>query len=279
MVLLSGLVAAIVLAPLWLDPTTFDQLRAVTSSAGLPSPTPPPAILVRPSPEPSRLTAVIARDDFSRTVSAGWGAAEFGGQYELEGQGARLSVDGVSGLVRLVAGAQGSAGLGRAIGRDVTMELNLSVGPGPARGSMDVTLLARRAADGSAYGAVLELSPSGQVTLALNLITIEGTQALAGPVLLSDVTATGGATLAVRAEFAGSDPATLRVRVWPSGRPEPDYWEAAVSDWTGALQRSGTIAIAWSSSSSADSPALLSFDNLLVTTTLLSTTTDEGTDQ
>lgn len=264
------------LAPLWLDPATFDQLRAVT-----PSFTPEdgatltPAASGRPSLDPGLFTQVIARDNFSRTVSDGWGSAEFGGQYVLSGEGARLSADGFSGLLALGPGAAGSASLTRAIGRDVTVEFTLGAGTLPADSEAKVSILSRLAPDGSAYSATIDLSESGEVTVSLEAVTQAGAQTIAGPVLVSDVAS--GMDIRIRAEVIDTDPATIRLDVWPAGEPEPAAWQAQVSDWTAQLQRAGTIAIGWSSSSSqSDTESLLTFDDLLATSTMLATTTDEG---
>ena len=135
-----------------------------------------------------------------------------------------------------------------------------------------MSILARVEPDGSAYSATIELSESGEVTVSLEAVTQAGAQTLAGPVAVPDVAS--GMDLQLRAEFIGSDPATLRIHVWPAGQPEPGAWQAQVSDWTGQLQRAGTIGIGWGSSSSpADIAALLTFDDLLATST------DQGLNQ
>src|SRR5690606_11831403 len=76
-----------------------------TTSASPPTPTPTatatPATTPTPTPTSTPTSDTIAADQFSRAVTDGWGSADTGGAYSLEGETSDFNVNGSAGAMLL----------------------------------------------------------------------------------------------------------------------------------------------------------------------------------
>lgn len=267
-VLAISLLLVTVSTPLWLDPSALYELGwGGQPSTGSPVATTAPAA-PRPTTEatPARPGRLIASDTFSRRAGDGWGSADVGGRWVLDGQ-AGLSVEPGIGLIRLSAGDAGSVVLPQASAQEASLELSVAIDRLPT-GSGELRLYAelRRNQRGAAYRPVVHVRSDGSLLVGASMRLGSQEHDLGATYRAPDVSLSGGDVLRLRAEVAGSDPTTIRLRVWPAGAAEPSFWHVSVIDWSGALQGSGTIGMGWQLDPAAGDPLTLHIDDMRLTT-------------
>jgi PKD repeat protein len=205
--------------------------------------------------------SVIARDAFSRTLAAGWGAAELGGNWTISSS-TSMSVDGANG--RIVS----SAATGRtAFLRSVTtvnsdLLVTLSSDKIPLGGSgMYVYAYARQVAGGSDYRGVLHFVPDGRVGLRID----RGSSVIGPEMMVPGLRYTANMKLKLRVQAVGSSPSTVRVRAWPDGTAEPATWMVTTTDNATGVQSPGWAGLGtWLSGSATNAPVTLSIDEFVL---------------
>jgi hypothetical protein len=127
-----------------------------------------------------------------------------------------------------------------------------------------VSPIARRVVGAGAYQAKIVLRSTGAVGLSLARANATGGEVvLQSSIDIPGLTLAAGDTLAVRVQAAGTNPTTLRAKVWKSGSPEPASWQRSVTDTTAALQTAGGIGIdMYLSSTATNAPVTLTLDDL-----------------
>jgi hypothetical protein len=261
---LIAIVVLIVLlfAPVWLDPVTLDQLRGATPrpipSQELESPRTAPRTLG--SDSYFDVSTTIVRDEFSRSQTTGWGSAEVGGTYTVAGADSTLAVVDGSGHATATSVPKGVVLAGVAV-HDVDMSFEFGVPSSSAEGVVIQCLL--RGVSGASYRPTITLTAEG-ATVSIRAVDPGSNLLLTSPVDVIFEGAVPNEPLHVRAQAVGSDPTTVRVRMWPASQPEPVAWQVSVIDWTGSLQHDGFVGLGWflDESAPADQVAI-TFDNLL----------------
>jgi hypothetical protein len=67
--------------------------------------------------------------------------------------------------------------------------------------------------------------------------------------------------LRIRLQVVGTNPTTLRAKVWSSSGTEPAAWTASATDTTAALQAPGSVGLmSYLSGSSTNAPTVARFD-------------------
>ncbi|MET0787845.1 MAG: alkaline phosphatase [Cellulomonas sp.] len=219
-----------------------------------------PTVHLPPPPPP------LATDTFERTVSGAFGTADKGGDWVSTASA--TSVAGGTGVMTLAAaGGTASARLPGAASsahrQTVTFSLDKRVA-----GSGGWVLLRGRVIDGVGdYRVKIALSSGGGVSARLYRTNAAGTETAIG----TSVTATGvtyntGTQLTAALEVVGTNPTTVRAKVWPASGTEPTAWLTSVTDTTAALQAPGYTGLAAILSSTATNvPVTVRFDNYSVT--------------
>ena len=208
--------------------------------------------------------AFLARDDFSRSVSNGWGSADIGGAWTLSGPAARWSVSGGRGLVSLNAGDGYTAGLSSV--STTNSEVTLSVAPDKAAtgGGQYVTVIGRRFSGTDGYRAKVLFSSTGAVTLYLTRVS-SGTETVLSSGVVSGLTYSVGDRLELRLRVTGTNPTTVSARIWKSGTTEPASWTRTATDSTAAFQTAGSVALYfYASGSTTNGPVVFSTDGVAV---------------
>jgi PKD repeat protein len=207
--------------------------------------------------------APFAADEFSRTVSNGWGNADIGGAWTPSGTVSNFSVTAGRGTMRMgSAGSGPSIALTNATSSDTEMRSTIGIDK-VATGSGVYVTLRPRVTTGGEYQAVVRYLSNGSV--AMKLVRRVGST---DTTLVSDQTVTGltvapGDRLNVKVQAYGTSPTTLRAKVWAVGSAEPTAWAASATDSTSGLQAAGGIGFAtYLSSSATNAPLIASFDNL-----------------
>jgi len=195
-------------------------------------------------------------DDFSRTVSPGWGAAPTGGAYTVSGGSANsLRVTGGYGEVTLIPSGTRTmtlSGVSRTAS-DSTISFTLDAVP---TGGGAYTSIIGRQVGSNVYVANVWVKSTGAVVLVLK----QGTTVLT-TATVAGVTYTAGTPLSLRLQVTGTTPTTVKAKVWKTGQTEPTAWLATVTDSTAALQAPGSVAVQASLSASSTAGIVTRFDN------------------
>ena len=217
-----------------------------------------------PPPEPQ----IVASDTYGRTESGAWRVADVGGLYSYQGRLSDFNVDGLAGTMLLpAAGASRSALLLSTLAHNVDMTFSVAADKRPAGSPLYAYAVVRRATDGSAYRPKIRIAADGSVFAHAGRYRPTGETSLGTEVRVPDLVQQPGTVLRMRTEVVGSNPTTVRVRVWEDGQLEPDVWHFSATDSTPILQEAGSLGLlayvagAWSAG-----PVTLRFDDLAAIT-------------
>ena len=206
----------------------------------------------------------LASDDFSRSVTGGWGSADLGGAWTVS-PAARTSVgSGVGNLVSTAAGNTTSAYLQSVSSTDADVQTQLQLSAVPVGGTNGVYLsvIPRRVVGSGDYRAKIRVQPTGAVRISLARTAADGTEAsIAAEVTAAGLTYQTGDTLDVRVQATGTSPTTVRAKVWKHGTSEPSTWQVSATDSTGPLQAVGGVGlVAYVSGTVTNLPLTVAFD-------------------
>lgn len=152
----------------------------------------------------------------------------------------------------MAAGTTRTAVLG-ATSNDTDLRATLSITKAATGGGLYLDVLGRRISAVDDYRARLGFNANG--TVAVSLATLRGSstvQTISPAVVVPGLTYTPGQTLELRFQVTGTNPSTVRARVWPSTQAEPTTWMVATVDASPALQTAGPIGLQPYLSSTAD---------------------------
>lgn len=218
------------------------------------------APVVTPPVDPQPTTALVT-DTFERAVTGGFGSAEVGGAWTVNGGAAGSSV---ANGVGVLAFPKGGAGLNAALPSVASSRSNavvsfstdkLDTGTGQY-----VSLAARQLSVGNDYRGKVKIAPNGAMTLSIsktvaNVETGLKSIAIAGAYV-------PGTQYSIRVQAVGQGTTALAVTLWPTAQPEPAA-QLTVTDATAQLQAAGGVAlITYLSASATNVPISVSFDNL-----------------
>ncbi len=215
---------------------------------------------VSPRPAANPPSTPYASDTFNRTVANGWGNADVGGAWSEWAGGSVLSVSpGVGSLTMSAAGATSAVYLGSVATTDTDTTATLTTDK-PAAGGSGVYLVVsgRRVSKYIDYRVRVRLVPDGTVAIAL-LSENSGTEtALTKETTLPGVSYSPGMRLNVRLQVTGTNPTTLRAKVWKSTDSQPTTWQLTATDATAALQATGSVGLlGYLSSAATNAPVTM----------------------
>ncbi|MRG60096.1 PKD domain-containing protein [Agromyces sp. CFH 90414] len=202
---------------------------------------------------------VLAQDAFGRTVSGGWGSADTGGAWTALGGAAAFSVANGSGIVSLIPSHTREGRLSGVSQAAATIDVQFSSDVASVGGTASATVIGRQVGTAT-YSGRVRLEPNGIIRLYI----LRDEVALGGGSYVLPGAYVPGEILNVRVEVSGTNPTTVKGKVWRNGSPEP-AWQLQGSDSTAGLQAAGTIGIKSALSSVSTVPTTrLSYDNLRV---------------
>ncbi len=208
----------------------------------------------------------MAKDDFSRTVSGGWGNADIGGAWTIPAGASQFSVGNGVGRILLKKGDGFRANL--ASTSSTSVDLRLSMASDQRSGSEGhwLDVIGRSVAGQGDYGAKLKLASDGSVS-AWVVRNTGGTLTSLSEGKVSGLTFNGGDTVNIRLQVVGTGTTQLKLKVWKGGTAEPSAWTFSGSDSTAGMQKAGSLAINTYTGGSASGGAItMAFDALSVTT-------------
>ena len=193
-------------------------------------------------PPPGPVDFVV--DTFDRTVSGGWGTANTGGAWSTAGAATNFAVNNGSGAITLPsAGQTRSTWLGATTRTDTDLRLTLSLDKRPNGNGAYLDVVGRRVSTNNEYRARMVMRSNGQIIVQLSALRGTGTPvAIATAVTLpTTVTYAAGSQLDVRLQVTGTNPTTVRLKVWPATQAEPTAWLSTATDTFAALQNPGAV--------------------------------------
>ena len=221
------------------------------------------------SVNPQSSNGAAALDTFARTVASGWGSADVGGAYTLQGSAGDFSVgSGVGSMtVHTPASGHGATLLATSVlNTDEVVDTGTSLAPAGGSWGQVSYLTARRTANNTEYRVRLRFPPTGGVRLSFVKVvgnTTEGRDRLRGD---AAAVVCGGSVVFVAFRCDGYEPhhvagEGLGRRV----RPSPAALDVTATDGQAQLQAAGSPGVrGFLGSGASNVPAFL-FDNLTVT--------------
>ncbi len=245
------------------DTGTYNVELTVTDNDGDTGTITKPVSVTAPS------SLVLASDDFSRTSAAGWGSADVGGAWSVNGTLSNATVGAGLGVLRMASAGSGpSVYLSSLSSNDTDVLVSFSLDKLPVGGTsgVDQGIVARRIVGSGDYRAKVRVLPSGVVRLGVYTTNSAGAQtAIVSEANVAGITYTAGMVLDVRVEAIGTSPTTVRAKLWQHGDPEPGAWMASGTDSSAALQAAGTAGVhSFLAGTVTNAPILAQFDTFRV---------------
>ena len=202
-------------------------------------------------------------DSFNRSVTGGLGVADVGGAWSTVGNQAQFSVapgGGVLALASAGASLEGFVGPARS---DADVVEVLSASKLPVGGPLYLSVAGRRVSANNYYSVKVLINANGSVTALLTGTAGGVSKTLAGAVTVPGLTYTAGMSLSVRVQVFGTNPTTVRARVWRTAQAEPSTWQLTSTDAQAALQASGAVGTtAYLSSAATNAPIAVTVTSL-----------------
>jgi hypothetical protein len=150
---------------------------------------------------------------------------------------------------------------------DTDLVVTLGVNKIPTGGGLYATTVARSIVGAGDYRSVVRFMADGRVSARLGRVGPTGAEVtIRSDTIVPGLTYTTADRLLVRVQATGTNPTTVRMKVWKLGTTEPAAWTLTVTDATTNLQAPGSTGIVtYLSGSSTNAPVVMSVDDYLVT--------------
>ena len=216
---------------------------------------------------PTHPSSTLASDGFPRSINGGWGCADIGGTYSLQGTASDFNTTGSTGTLRMAAGANRAAMLGDVTTLNADIRFRVALNKLPVGGQAFVYGIARHLATNTGeFRAKIRIAPNGAVYMQATSVNGSETD-IGAEVRAPALTAAAGSFIWVHAQILGSSPTSIRMRAWASGASEPSAWAYAATSAVTTLQGTGTVGLrAYMGSGVTNGPITLTFDDFSVGT-------------
>ena len=207
----------------------------------------------------------VAADAFGRTVSGGWGDADTGGGWNLFGSASGFSVGGGVGTITVPRPGSGpGAFLPNVSSSDTDASVRVGLGKSPTGGGTFVSLVGRGTRSDNYREKVLVTS-AGAVRVYVTKM-VSWSESTLSARTVSGLTWQPGDTLVLRTQVVGTNPSTIRAKVWKAGTSEPAAWQLEETDSSAELQKAmGLGVVSYVSGSATNTPVDITFDDLTAT--------------
>jgi hypothetical protein len=209
--------------------------------------------------------AAFVADTFDRTVRVGWGTAELGGPWTVQGPPTAYAVSAGAATAVLSKNQVRGGYLGRQLQdrSDVTVTVQRTMGS--RNGTVAVAVVGRRVSSTQDYRANVILGEDGSVALNLSRrseptrpgepaeASLSDTVILLGPGSEPDA---DPPAVTVRLQVIGTNSTTMRAKAWLDR--EPTDWTVQAGDNTSGLQRPGSVGLQAVRSRGSEAPSNLS---------------------
>lgn len=205
-------------------------------------------------------------DSFSRTVVDSWGDNSEG-TWLLEGPATTFDVNGSVGTMNLNALGATRAGYFLGLGAlNSDTVARFQANKMPVGGPITAFVIARSQAQKHKYQTEVQCHPDGHVVVAFAKHLADTTYVSIGTDnTVARETFVDNTWFWIRLQAEGTNPTTLRARVWRDGTVEPTGWDNTVTDSEATLQTGGGTDIrAHLDPGTTNYPILISWDDLVV---------------
>ena len=239
---------------------TYQVTLTVTDNAGGTNSTTQPVTVTAPA-----VPDAYATDLFARTVTNGFGSADLGGAYTLNGSSSLFSVNGGVGKIKIAsAGAGPLVWLNTVAATDVRGSIDFAYDKAATGGGTYTSVAVRRIGT-SDYRFKVRIQPTS-VTVQISKI-INGVETSLRSQVVSGLTVGAGETLRLAFQAQGTGSTALSAKVWKVGGTEPAGWQTSVNDSEATLQGPGAVGVqAYLAGSATNAPVVASLDNLTIGT-------------
>ena len=209
----------------------------------------------------------FALDSFGRTTASGWGSAQVGGAWTLQGALSTASVSGGVGTLRSAAAGGGSAvQLASVASTDTDLQLSFSLDK-LANGGGQYVYVTGRGTFSDAYRTKIQVTSTGAVVAALTKV-VANTETTITSKVVTGLTVAPGSRVNVRMQVWGAPTTSMRVKVWAAGTTEPTDWLTTATDTTAALQQPAGVGVrTYLSGTATNAPIVVSIDDLVARVT------------
>lgn len=243
-------------------PGTYTVRLTVTDDDGVTGTT-TRSVTVDETPDPPD-PAVLAADEFARTLASGWGSADMGGPWTLGSATSGFAVaDGSGKLLLQTAASRRTAYLPSVSSTSSDVRTAASV---DKIGAVFWGVYARRVSASADYRVDVNLNTSGKITWTLYSAQGGGNVKLGNSTVLPGMLAPGD-IVRVRIQADGQGTTTVRAKVWiGSEAAEPAAWGSTVTDTFSDLQQNGSAGTtAYLSGGATNAPIAVSIPSFQVT--------------
>jgi PKD repeat protein len=205
-------------------------------------------------------------DEFNRNLATGLGSADVGGAWTTTGASG-FAVSGGDGLWKLTsAGASRTAYLAGAPGDSSDLTMAFTADKVATGGGIYATVLGRRVSSTDDYRLNLRLTNAGTLTASLGALKGSSTATALTSTVTVPGTYTAGTDVHVRLQVTGTNPTTIRAKVWLGGDSEPSSWTVSATDSHASLQVPGAVGLTgYLSGSATNAPINLALHRVVVT--------------
>jgi PKD repeat protein len=243
---------------------TYSVTLSVTDNGGATSSTAKSLVASAPAPAGP---AVIASDTFARTVAAGFGtAAPSGGAWTSAKTASDLAVSPGAAKITAAGGIHSGAYLGSVATTRTNVLTTLAVNKLPLSGNgYFLWIYGRQISANDSYQTRVRIAPGGVSKIAIGKFNASTTETTLTSELTGPTVRVGG-KLDIRTQITGTNPTTIRSRVWLDGTTEPTTWTLSATDTSAALQRAGRVGVeGYLSGSTTNGPIVGTLSKFLVT--------------
>jgi hypothetical protein len=168
-------------------------------------------------------------------------------------------------MTMTAAGAGPTAALAGVSAKSSDVQVSVSPAAMATGGGTYATVFSR-VVGSSSYRSTLIFKSNATVTL--NLTRVDGagsSTTLVASKVITGLTYGAGDSLNLRVQATGTNPTTVRSKVWKAGTTEPTTWQVSATDATSALQAAGSVTLmSYLSGTSTNAPAVLNYDALRI---------------
>ncbi len=205
----------------------------------------------------------ISSDSFARTVNNTWGNSETNNPYTISGTASDYSVNYGTGKIKVNNSTSRSALLNTISGKDVEINLKLSVDK-LANNRIYYYAVARK--NGTDEYRIKVSSFNTSVYLQPSKIVGSSEVAIAPEVKVANINHKINTFINIKSQITGSNPTTIKIKAWQDGQSEPSAWAINSTDSTSSLQGNGTFGLRIQGSGGiSNGPITTSFDNFTIT--------------
>ncbi|CAN5222881.1 hypothetical protein BH09ACT1_BH09ACT1_18070 [soil metagenome] len=206
------------------------------------------------------IVTALASDTFTRTATNGWGTADVGGSWTVTAS-SNYFVSNGTGNFLVAAGATRRAVLSSVSSSTSDVQATITVDKAATGGPAYAGVVGRQVGT-DYYQARARFMVGGSVELML----MHGASTALTDVVVPGLSYTAGQKLQLRLQVTGTNPTTVRAKLWVTGTAEPTAWTTTATDSTAALQAAGYVGTeSYLAAGATNAPVTVTYDGYTVT--------------